>query len=458
MNLRKIALVVMCAATAGLLWSSMGRSLAAEETDASDTETMTHNSQQIAMSLLAVYLPVESQVDAPKAAEKVIARHSKKFKVLNAWPKPGEVDLPFVVVAETNTAEYAPPSTDSLKYFGRGLDEKQAEQLQLSKRALTLSFVYPRVAAWTTMQEAYAMLDKVASETEGFIWDEHTRLVYSPEAWREKFIDKATRVPRIADHIAVHSYRNGEHIRAITLGMAKFGLPDVVVEESPASSNPQIGLLLNAFCQRLAEGAEFESPGKFEMKLESINHDDFREEVLKSVLENAKRAITLTLQVGDRDDGDPENDLIELRFDEHEGPDDFAKQELALMELFGSKDEIHGIKHDEEIEAASERARAKLPELQKAFEAGLKPGELILVKAPFKTADGDREFMWVEISSWKADEIGGTLQNEPFNVPELKAGQKVTVSQAEVFDYLRLHADGTKEGNETSKLILESQQ
>ena len=181
MNLRKIALVVMCAATAGLLWSSMGRSLAAEETDASDTETMTHNSQQIAMSLLAVYLPVESQVDAPKAAEKVIARHSKKFKVLNAWPKPGEVDLPFVVVAETNTAEYAPPSTDSLKYFGRGLDEKQAEQLQLSKRALTLSFVYPRVAAWPTMQEAYAMLDKVASETEGFIWDEHTRLVYSPE-------------------------------------------------------------------------------------------------------------------------------------------------------------------------------------------------------------------------------------------------------------------------------------
>ena len=94
------------------------------------------------------------------------------------------------------------------------------------------------------------------------------------------------------------------------------------------------------------------------------------------------------------------------------------------MELFGSKDEIHGIKHDEEIEAASERARAKLPELQKAFEAGLKPGELILVKAPFKTADGDREFMWVEISSWKADEIGGTLQNEPFNVPELKAGAK----------------------------------
>ena len=39
------------------------------------------------------------------------------------------------------------------------------------------------------------------------------------------------------------------------------------------------------------------------------------------------------------------------------------------MELFGSKDEIHGVKHDEEIKAASEQARANLPELQKAFKA-----------------------------------------------------------------------------------------
>ena len=49
--------------------------------------------------------------------------------------------------------------------------------------------------------------------------------------------------------------------------------------------------------------------------------------------------------------------------------------------------------------------------------------------------------------------LRGLLRNQPFNIPDLKAGMEVFVRQEEVFDYLHVLPDGTREGNETGKLI-----
>jgi uncharacterized protein YegJ (DUF2314 family) len=87
----------------------------------------------------------------------------------------------------------------------------------------------------------------------------------------------------------------------------------------------------------------------------------------------------------------------------------------------------------------------------------LAPGEFIQVKSPFDTPDGGREWMWVEVTSWTGDKIKGLLSNEPFNIPDLHAGQVVEVSEADVFDYIRRLPDGTQEGNETSKVMKEAQ-
>ncbi len=124
-----------------------------------------------------------------------------------------------------------------------------------------------------------------------------------------------------------------------------------------------------------------------------------------------------------------------------------------LAALFGSEDSIARVRHDEELLAASARARSRLPELHRAFDAGLEPGEFIMIKAPFKTPSGDREWMWVEVTRWKNSRIEGVLSNDPFEIPTLHAGQVVEVSEDDVFDYIRHHGDGSQEGNETGKLI-----
>ena len=130
-----------------------------------------------------------------------------------------------------------------------------------------------------------------------------------------------------------------------------------------------------------------------------------------------------------------------------------------LTSLFGWEDVAHNVEHTEELLAESRRERAKLSALYKDFNAGLKPAEYIDVKAPFSAPGGGREWMWVEITGWKGKAIIGTLQNEPVDIRNLRAGQVVEVREDDVFDYIRYYPDKHTEGNTTGKILegLESQ-
>jgi uncharacterized protein YegJ (DUF2314 family) len=61
--------------------------------------------------------------------------------------------------------------------------------------------------------------------------------------------------------------------------------------------------------------------------------------------------------------------------------------------------------------------------------------------------------MWVEVSHWDEGKISGVLDNDPFNVPELHAGQRVTIRQDDVFDYIHNYPDGRSEGNTTGDIL-----
>ena len=115
----------------------------------------------------------------------------------------------------------------------------------------------------------------------------------------------------------------------------------------------------------------------------------------------------LSLHKGQWEEGDPKNRLIEIGFANYEGPDLHARQEKMVAEAFGWEDSVTKVTPNKELKEASERARAKLPALRAAFNAGLAPGETIQLKAPFKTITGGKEFMWVEVTSVEQSEDRG---------------------------------------------------
>ena len=251
----------------------------------------------------------------------------------------------------------------------------------------------------------------------------------------------------------IHVYKKDEFVRAITLGMTKAGLPDVVVDDFSWYSESEVGDLINIFCQSMAEGAAFGLPGTFDMDLQTIKNSDLRDEQLKSLKANSTGKGYLSLKKGIWEEGDTKNRLIQLTFDRYLGNDIHAKQDRMLGCFLGWEENVTAVRHNEELLEASRKARAKLPELQRAFRAGLQPREFIQVKVPFQSPDGGNEWMWVEITSWKDNMNRGLLENEPTIIQNLHSGQIVDIREEDVFDYIRQYPDGRSQGNTTGEIL-----
>ncbi|MBX3626467.1 MAG: DUF2314 domain-containing protein [Rhizobacter sp.] len=403
---------------------------------------------------LAIYLPKGSKATAlPALRQRLNASGMPTW--VDALPKTAPTaPVVHARLLDTVQKDYAPPSLDMLQRFGRGLSRDQAQALQTTEYALILRFAHPTPNNLTAYRAALQLAEQVARDTQGLLWDEETREVFTPDAWRTRRLDSwSGDIPDAALQTVIHAYKGDQQVRAITLGMVKFGLPDVVIDDFSWSNNRPMGNLVNALVQALVEGATLTSPGQYELDLRKLRHAPVREALLPSLKSNANAVARLTLRNGKPESGDPDNRLLEVKFDRYPGPDHYARQDALLSALFGSEDGVTRVKHNEELLAASAAAKKHLPALREAFRKGLQPGEYILLKLPFATPAGSNEWMWVEVLSWDGDTIRALLKNEPVDVPTLHAGQEVKVSQSKVFDYLRRYPDGRDEGNETGRIL-----
>ena len=403
----------------------------------------------------AVYLNGQrSEKECLDQARALIAREFGHLALPTEDEEPGprlEARLLFVPDAP---ADYAVPAPEDLPFHSRGITPAEADSIQSCSQALRLRFRHPSSQALRGLQTANRLAQRLAEETNGFPWDEETRQVFSLATWKRDRLDSwSGDFPDAPNHFTIHAYQNGDHIRAITLGLRKFGLPDVVIEQFSWADNQPMGILMNCFAQAMVEGATFENPDAFELNLAQLKSASIREQNLNALKEGGQGRVLIALKEASWDPGDPPNRLIEITADHHEGPDLFARQNAMLQEMFGVEAGVNFIEHTDALEAASKQARARLPELKAAFEAGLEPGDTLLVKAPFETAAGGREWMWIEVQRWDNERITGSLRSSPQHIEGLQAGQRVSVMTADVFDYLRRTLDGKVEGNETGRII-----
>lgn len=404
-----------------------------------------------------IYYPANPAQPPAKVLAQAIAASGGKIQVVEKLPATPGAPVVQAYLEDRAQERFKPPSLESLKYFGRGLGKQEAVELTRARKAFVMVFAHSGKYALPALREADRIALEVARRTSGILWDDETREAFSTAAWQERRIDGWDGAfPLVSNHTVIHSYRQGNGVRAITLGMKKFGQPDLVVNDFGWAVNRPVGNLINATSQLLVEGTR--PAANMSLDFSQIRHKEARSIALSDQKDGAKGKAEITLRETKAEKGDPDNFLLEFVFDRYPGPDRHARQEVLLTTLFGSSDSITKVKHDDAILAASAAAKAKLPALRKRFLEGLPPGAYLSLKAPFETDDGGREWMWVEVSEWKGDRIEGYLRNEPRFIKALKAGQKVQVSQADVFDYILHHKDGSSEGNETGRLIAQSKQ
>ncbi|WP_196140817.1 DUF2314 domain-containing protein [Aliikangiella sp. G2MR2-5] len=344
------------------------------------------------------------------------------------------------------------PDINYLSYFGRGMSDEEKGKVQDYQVAVLYDFLFPLSVREKSLFNVSQLMLEIADKYSGYIWDSETRELFAASEWKKYRIDSwSGDVPNVKLNTVIHAYQVGDGFRAITLGMAKFGLPDLVINGFEWNDNYSISSLINLTSQQIAEQGLNEF--NFKLDIRSLKDSNFKKTLVDSLYENASESVSVKLKEAKPEEGDPDNFLLEFDFSQYEGKSLFQKQDTLLSSLFGWKDEVAYIKHNAMIEAASEAARQKLPELKSRFNAGLEVGEQLSLKAPFKTRSGENEWMWVEVVSWKEGVVKGILRNVPRDIPTLNRGDEVTIFQNDVFDYIFYNKDGTSQGNKTGELI-----
>lgn len=401
-----------------------------------------------------LFHPSPPAKDVVASARKLLA---EKYPQLNPPVVAGKSRTE-AVVERARDEDLDPIDEDMLRYLARTLSPEERKSLMKARQATMLSFRVPFEQRHEALLAATRFAQQVASEHGAFLWDAETREYFSPKSWKELRLDGwSGGVPFVPAHIVLHVYREGEALRLISLGMAKFGLPDLVVEKVPQSLSQEMGRLVNGVAQLLAEGMVLSAEGTMDVDLAKLKDARLKEQLESRTQKGALRRAKLQALEAQRDQGDPENPLLELGFP---GSGDLhARYVAALDALFGKRpDNITPVAPgDPELEAVARKARARLVELRPRVEQGMHPPEELLLKAGFRTDNGNLEFMWFEVTSWQAGSWRGTLANEPENVSRLRMGSPVSVSEPEVVDYLYLSPAGVREGGESSRILMRRQ-
>ena len=109
-------------------------------------------------------------------------------------------------------------------------------------------------------------------------------------------------------------------------------------------------------------------------------------------------------------------------------------------------------KDDPDMAAARRRARETLPEFLALARAPRPTATNLAVKIAIPAGDDD-EYFWVSQFAPRGDKYGGTINNTPRAAKQVKLGQIVEFSEAEIVDWL--YMEGSKmRGNFTACALL----
>lgn len=398
----------------------------------------------------AVYFTEDTQRDKNEVLE-MIKKNYAGLQVLDSIPEIEEVSGSQVIIHEVSDVAnvFPAPDLEFLQYTGNGLSENQMHKLQSSHFVIVLDFVCEKDNFVATMTMANELVASLPVTDNDIIWDAETRESFTRTYWNDHRLVKNNSI-NISRHITIHFYPKGDYCRAITLGMLKFGLPDIAIENLSCRSDGSLASLINLTAQTLLEKQSIDEEGKLMLDIDAVENEELRKFFLASIEEGAEKKAEVDLIQAIWEEGDPENIIFEMTFS---GDNPQIEHNNLIGKLFGVFDEVTYRAHDDEVLAASERAKERLPELKEMFLKGLPINTHLLMKFPFENADGDREWMWVEVVKWEDETITGLLQNEPQIVTHVRSGQVVTKNLEDMFDYILYFPDETYEGNETGKIM-----
>jgi len=387
---------------------------------------------------------------------------TKAWLIKRADPKLREAITEFInaplmrKVEVRKVSELALPPMQMLKAMGLG--ETEEERLRHATHVVMIAsydaLQYPRFG----LIAAVAIARALAVHLDGAIFDPQCGKVLRIETYDQAL--NTAWIPVITQIVVPHSVDSKGQGWMTTVGMEKYGLPNLELRQIPPNLGEAIAPVMSGIIQKLV------------MTVMTERHErtaPIKDLIIGPDIEISTRDIALAY--GKTDDSLEKEGTTQIRigyYPDKRGqerflgvmpPDAFKDRPEEWMysmldDLVGREDKVgHAATDSEMMESAHLRSIAELPDVKRRFLGKLPVGSTLFIKHGFPTASGDSEYMWIAVQAWTGDKISGILANEPIDVPGLRAGSSVKISESEVFDWTIAHNDGHNEGNYTSKAV-----
>ncbi len=350
---------------------------------------------------------------------------------------PAALEGPVVLVRSLDRTSLQPPDPGRLRLHSPGASAAALAQVAQAERAVALVVLTP--GDGPTLAAAVAAADRagahIARATGGLVVDDDTLQLLDAAAL------EARATAGVLAHSTVRVAPDGAGLRAVSLGLGRYGCPELVLSGFSAGQTAGVRALLDLVRQSLVERPGLPTGERLVLDIAQLADAEIQAAQLGAMLPGATGQATVGLRWPQRREDDPENALLEI----------VPEPDLAtvLLALYGTERPGPDL-----VAQARDAARAELfGPVRDRFAAGLPPDARLLVKGPFAARDGGTEWMWVAVERWEDAAITGVLTNTPHDVPGLHEGATVTVAPADVFDFLYVHPDGRTEGNRTGALL-----
>jgi len=273
---------------------------------------------------------------------------SNYFNMINRLPKHTTRPIIKIKLLDNNTINLHRPNFSEFINIEREVNIKKRNFIQNAKNAMEIHFAYPKNLLFTSLKKANKTIYNIAQKYKGLIWDIETKEVFTAEEWGEKRVKRYSNAnPLVESQIQINCFTKDSKLRAITLGMSKFGQPDILIKNYSVTNNQAVKNLIKILAQLLIEDIKV---GKnIHLNTKKITNKDFIEKLLP-LKENKEINIELPIAMGHWEEGFSQNFIIEILFNKIEGETLHQKQSKLLANIFGLEEDFIEIEYDSVIE------------------------------------------------------------------------------------------------------------
>jgi uncharacterized protein YegJ (DUF2314 family) len=356
-----------------------------------------------------------------------------------------------------SAGDWVLPPPDTLPYATRALTEAERETVYKRPWIVAVRIRGPATRDQLPARTGFAAAAAIAEDLGALVYDEEVRRIETARDFAARAIVAPPGAPAFrTDHVAVQLYTQDDGTaRLLTLGMRRFGAPDLELRGASMHAGRRLALVVNALCAKLARG-ESDLP----MTVTASDVASVRAPGDRGGAPASPKPAVVDLVTPDppHTAGDPDNEIVSVI---PAGGRSKAAFDAMVEGLFGKMDVVvvDEAKDPALIEIAKS-ARAKLPAALARWKKEESAGTMLMVKLPFayeapEGSDAGRafEWMWVQVTGFDDASISGKLANAPAYVAELSMGSSVRGRRSEVADLLFRHPDGGIEGGESIHVL-----